>query len=140
MVLASDSKHAAASQRAHLELLQLGGERGYSASCPVAETVVALTSRPSCSGTSRDARGCSYRVRARGGCKRLGGAIRLGQCAAAAAAPAVLARRTARASPRSVKEGKKEPCTRKDGTRHQSAGAWDLPPDSVRGVPDPSCR
>ena len=87
MVLASHSKLAAASQRAHLELLQLGGERGYSACCPVAETVagVALTSRPSCSGTSRDARGCSYRIRARGGCKRLGGAIRLGQCACAAA-------------------------------------------------------
>ena len=101
MVLASHSKHAAASQRAHLELLQLGGGRGYSACCPVAETVagVALTSRPSCSGTSRDARGCSYRIRARGGCKRLGGAIRLGQGAvrSCGGGPAVLARRALRA-------------------------------------------
>ena len=101
MVLASHSKHAAASQRAHLELLQLGGGRGYSACCPVAETVagVALTSRPSCSGTSRDARGCSYRVRARGGCKRLGGAIRLGQCAVRGCAGSAVPRRGALRAP-----------------------------------------
>ena len=34
-------------------------------------------------------------------------------------------------SERKRKEGKND-CTRKDGTRHQSTGAWDLPPDSVR--------
>eukprot|EP00964_Phaeocystis_antarctica_P111347 scaffold75701_cov75-Phaeocystis_antarctica.AAC.2 len=44
MVFASHSKRAAASFKcSHLELLQLGRERGYSACCPVAETVVVLT-------------------------------------------------------------------------------------------------
>ena len=80
---------------AHLELLQLGRERGYSACCPVAETVVALTWRSrvvrrarapvATLGAARTASG--HRATASGKVAPSGGGS--AQCAAAPAPPSL---------------------------------------------------
>ena len=70
--------------------------------CSEVETAAArwrsVVSRPLRSGTSRDARGCSYRIRPHGGGRRSYGANWLGQGAvrSCGAAPAVVARRPSR--------------------------------------------